>query len=75
VGAGTETLAAGSVTDRRTRLVIGCVLFPFVVAQTPGVHATAAARIGALNQRVTRNHGCRCAVVAVPGGRADTLDS
>jgi hypothetical protein len=63
-------LASGG--HRRLSKLIDSDLFPFAVARTPGVDAIAAARIGALNQQVNEIDGCRCAVVAVPGGRAGT---
>jgi hypothetical protein len=44
-------------------------LLPFIVSNVPGVDHAAAARAGALNARVARAGGCRCAIVAVPGGR------
>lgn len=45
-------------------------LFALIVGSVPGVDQNAARRISALNALVDRSGGCRCAIVAVPGGRS-----
>jgi hypothetical protein len=56
----------------RTRLaqLLDEPLFALFVRDVPGIDHAAAARISQLDDRVRRNNGCRCAIVAVPGGRA-----
>ena len=44
-------------------------LFPYIVAGIPGMDTAEAGALGTLNARVARHDGCRCAIVAVPGGR------
>jgi hypothetical protein len=43
-------------------------LFALFVRDIPGVDRALAARVSVLNERVDRHDGCRCAIVAVPGG-------
>jgi hypothetical protein len=45
-------------------------LFALLVRNIPGLDTAAAARISALNEKVARDNGCRCTIVAVPGGRS-----
>jgi hypothetical protein len=59
-----ELRAAGRM-DLRTHL--DSSLFALAVASVPGVDRSAAARLAALNQKVQRSGGCRCAIVATPG--------
>lgn len=44
-------------------------LFAVFVQDIPAVDRLAAYRISVLNDKVTRHDGCRCAIVAIPGGR------
>ncbi len=49
-------------------------LIAFLTAGIPGVDPALAHDVGALNGRVGAHGRCRCAIVAVPGGRARTAD-
>ncbi len=45
-------------------------LIAYFTAGVPGVDPELARAVAALNRKVARRGGCRCAIVAVPGGRA-----